>query len=104
MPERALKIGRLVNNKIKNIIELCPWIDKVKGMGAMQGINIIDPNNREPDKDRTNRITKYALERGLIMITAGTFGNVLRTLMPLTITDNELHQGLDILSDAIQNA
>lgn len=104
LPERALKIGRLVNNKIKNIIELCPWIDKVKGMGAMQGINIIDPNNREPDKDRTNRITKYALERGLIMITAGTFGNVLRTLMPLTITDNELHQGLDILSDAIQNA
>ena len=73
-------------------------------MGAMQGINIVDPNNRKPDKERTNRITKRALENGLVMITAGTYGNVLRTLMPLTITDNELHQGLDILSDAIQNA
>ena len=104
LPERALKIGRLVCDKIKNIMRFSPWVDQVKGMGAMQGINIVDPNNRNPDKERTTRITKYALKHGLVMITAGTFGNVLRTLMPLTITDSELHQGLDILSDAIQNA
>ena len=58
----------------------------------------------KPDKNRTTRITKHALKNGLVMITAGTFGNVLRTLMPLTISDSDLHQGLDILSDAIQNA
>ncbi len=104
LPERALKIGHLVFNKIKNIMELCPWIDGIKGMGAMQGINIVDPKNGNPDKNRTTRITKHALKNGLVMITAGTFGNVLRTLMPLTISDSDLHQGLDILSDAIQNA
>ena len=104
LPERALKIGHLVFNKIKNIMELCPWIDGIKGMGAMQGINIVDPKNGKPDKNRTTRITKHALKNGLVMITAGTFGNVLRTLMPLTISDSDLHQGLDILSDAIQNA
>ena len=104
LPQRALKIGHLVFNKIKNIMKLCPWIGGVKGMGAMQGINIVDPKNGKPDKKRTTRITKYALENGLVMITAGTFGNVLRTLMPLTISDSDLHQGLDILSDAIQNA
>ena len=104
LPERALKIGHLVFNKIKNIMGLCPWIDGVKGMGAMQGINIVDPKNGKPDKNRTTRITKHALKNGLVMITAGTFGNVLRTLMPLTISDSDLHQGLDILSDAIQNA
>lgn len=104
LPERALKIGHLVFDKIKNIMELCPWIDGIKGMGAMQGINIVDPKNGNPDKNRTTRITKHALKNGLVMITAGTFGNVLRTLMPLTISDSDLHQGLDILSDAIQNA
>ena len=104
LSKRALEIGRLIFDKIENIIKFCPWVDQVKGMGAMQGINIVDPNNRKPDKERTTRITKRALENGLVMITAGTYGNVLRTLMPLTITDNELHQGLDILSDAIQNA
>ena len=104
LSERALEIGRLIVDKIENIIKFCPWVDQVKGMGAMQGINIVDPNNRKPDKERTTRITRQALENGLVMITAGTYGNVLRTLMPLTITDNELHQGLDILSDAIQNA
>ena len=104
LPERALKIGHLVFNKIKNIMELCPWINGIKGMGAMQGINIVDPKNGKPDKNRTTRITKHALKNGLVMITAGTFGNVLRTLMPLTISDSDLHQGLDILSDAIQNA
>ena len=104
LPERALKIGHLVFDKIKNIMELCPWIDGIKGMGAMQGINIVDPKNGKPDKNRTTRITKHALKNGLVMITAGTFGNVLRTLMPLTISDSDLHQGLDILSDAIQNA
>jgi len=104
LPERALKIGHLVFDKIKNIMGLCPWIDGIKGMGAMQGINIVDPKNGKPDKNRTTRITKHALKNGLVMITAGTFGNVLRTLMPLTISDSDLHQGLDILSDAIQNA
>tara|TARA_Y100000590_G_scaffold226365_1_gene255744 strand:- start:5111 stop:6376 length:1266 start_codon:yes stop_codon:yes gene_type:complete len=104
LPKRALKIGELVCKKIRNIMKLCPWIDKISGMGAMQGIKIVNPDNRKPDKDRTNRITNYALKNGLIMITAGTYGNVIRTLMPLTIKESELNQGLEILSDAIINA
>ena len=73
-------------------------------MGAMQGIIIVDPDNGEPDKKRTNRIHKYALENGLIMITAGTYGNIIRTLMPLTIKEDELNQSLEILMDALANA
>ena len=59
--------------------------------GSLHGGNIIvDPDSGEPDKKRTNRIHKYALENGLIMITAGTYGNIIRTLMPLTIKEDEL--------------
>ena len=70
----------------------------------MQGIIIIDQETGEADKYRTSRIHQYALEHGSIMITAGTHGNVIRTLMPLTIRDGELNQSLNILSAALKNA
>ena len=70
----------------------------------MQGIVIINPDNGEADKERTVRIHRYALEKGLIMITAGTYGNIIRTLMPLNIGDDELNQSIKILSDALINA
>ena len=69
----------------------------------MQGIEIVDQNG-DPDKDRVLKIHQYALQNGLVMITAGTFGNVIRTLMPLTISNTDLNQSLDILCDAIKNS
>ena len=50
------------------------------------------------------RIHQHALENGLIMITAGTDGNIIRTLMPLIIKDDELNESLEVLSDALINA
>ena len=69
----------------------------------MQGIEIVDYNG-DPDKDRVLKIHQYAFQNGLVMITAGTFGNVIRTLMPLTISNAELNQSLDILCDALKNS
>ena len=65
---------------------------------------IIDPESGSADKKRTSRIHQHALKNGLIMITAGTYGNIIRTLMPLTIKEDELNQSLEILSDALKNA
>ena len=104
LPIRAIEIGKRVLSKIKSIRDHCPWIGGVQGLGAMQGIIIIDQETGEADKYRTSRIHQYALEHGSIMITAGTHGNVIRTLMPLTIRDGELNQSLNILSSALKNA
>jgi len=104
LPKRALQIGEKVCSKIKTIRDQCPWIGGVRGLGAMQGVIILNPETGEADKNRTSRIHQYAFERGLIMITAGTYGNVIRTLMPLTIGNDELDQSLDILSAALKNA
>ena len=104
LPKRSLYIGRKIFKIIERLAIQYPWVGGVRGLGAMQGIMIIDPKNKEPDKERTTRIHRFALERGLIMITAGTYGNIIRTLMPLNITDVELNQGLEILSDALINA
>ena len=69
----------------------------------MMAIEIFDPDTGKPDKVRTNRIHQYALEHGLIMITAGTFGNVIRTLMPLNIDKATLDEGLEILCSALMD-
>jgi 4-aminobutyrate aminotransferase and related aminotransferases len=67
----------------------------------MQGIVLFDKNNG-PDKKHTSRIYQNAMKNGLMMITAGTYGNVIRTLMPLTIKNDELDQSLEILSNALR--
>ena len=104
LPERAIKIGKKVRAQINSIIPDCPWIKEVRGLGAMIGIEIVNQKSGTADKDRTNRIHQYALEHGLIMITAGTHGNVVRTLMPLTINDDTLDEGLHILTAALAHA
>ena len=101
LPERANEIGKKVRSKVESLKDKCLWIGGVRGLGAMIGVIIIDPETGAPDKKRTSRIHKYALEHGLVMIPAGTDGNIIRTLMPLTIKDDILDQSLDILSKAI---
>ena len=103
-PERANEIGKKVRSKVESLKDQCPWIGGVRGLGAMIGVIIVDPETGAPDKKRTSRIHKYALEHGLVMITAGSDGNIIRTLMPLTIKDDILDQSFDILLQAIVNA
>jgi 4-aminobutyrate aminotransferase/(S)-3-amino-2-methylpropionate transaminase len=60
-----------------------------------------DRGTLAPAKEETNAVTQRAYERGLLTITAGTYGNVIRTLMPLVISDDELGEGLDVLEAAL---
>ena len=70
----------------------------------MVGIELVeDRTTKKPAKNAANRISALAIERGLITITAGTYGNVLRTLMPLVISDEELEEGLDVLESALKS-
>ena len=101
LSDKAIDIGEAFRSKIDSIMDQCPWIKEVRGLGAMMAIEICDPDTGKPDKERTNRIHQYALEHGLIMITAGTFGNVIRTLMPLNIDKANLDEGLEILCNAL---
>jgi len=101
LSEKANEIGIAFRTKIDTIINKIPWVKEIRGIGAMMAIEIFDPDSGEPDKHRTNRIHQYALEHGLIMITAGTYGNIIRTLMPLNIDKATLSEGLEILCDAL---
>ncbi len=86
---------------IEGLAETDSRIGEVRGLGAMVGIEMVkDGNNREPDPDRTKAITNAALEEGLILLSCGTYGNVLRVMVPLTASDDIVDEGLEALGRA----
>ncbi len=76
-------------------------IGEVRGLGAMQALELVrSRTTREPADEETKQIAQYCYEHGLIIMTAGTYGNVIRLLMPLVITDAQMDEGLDVLEAA----
>jgi len=74
----------------------------VRGLGAMRAIELVKSRDtREPAPEETKAIAKYCYEHGLITITAGSYGNVIRLLVPLVVTDQQMNEGLDVLEDAL---
>ncbi len=105
LPERAAAIGRRVEERFRGFLERFPFVGDARGLGAMRALELVeDRNTKDPDKERTDRAIRNAYERGLLLVGAGTYGNVIRTLMPLVISDDELEEGLDVLEDALANA
>ena len=103
--ERAETIGRTIDARFRGFLDRFPNVGDARGLGAMRALELVrDRKTKEPDKERTDRVLRGAYERGLLLVTAGTSGNVLRTLMPLVITDDELTEGLDVLEKALESA
>jgi len=61
----------------------------------------VQPGTHEPNADAVTKIAAYAAQQGVLVLTAGTYGNVLRFLPPLSISDDLLHEGLDVLADVL---
>lgn len=77
-------------------------IGDVRGLGAMRAIELVKSRkSRQPASEETKHIAQYCYEHGLITITAGSYGNVLRLLVPLVITDEQMEEGLDVLERAL---
>ena len=76
-------------------------VGEIRGRGAMIAIEIVKAGTNEPDAERTGKIAKYCHERGVLILTAGTYGNVIRFLPPMSIPDDLLQEGLDMLDEAM---
>ena len=76
-------------------------VGEIRGRGAMIAIEIVKSGTNEPDAERTGKIAKYCHERGVLILTAGTYGNVIRFLPPMSIPDDLLQEGLDMLDEAM---
>lgn len=100
--ERARRIGEIFRKRALKWQGQCKFIGDVRGLGAMQAIELVtDPVSKEPDAAAARWITSYAHEHGVIVLTAGTYGNVIRLLVPLVISDEDLAEGLDVIEQGL---
>ncbi len=98
---RAEKIGKKVLEKFKDFYDRFPSVGDVRGLGAMVGMELVtDRKSKEPATALTKRLIETCREKGLLMISAGTHSNVIRPLMPLVITDEQLERGLLIIEES----
>jgi 4-aminobutyrate aminotransferase / (S)-3-amino-2-methylpropionate transaminase / 5-aminovalerate transaminase len=98
--DAARHIESVMLPHLRSLAESQPSIGDVRGRGAMLAIELVEPGTTTPDAARTAAVAKACHEQGLLVLTCGTYGNVLRFLPPLVIPDDTLHRGLEILSSA----
>ncbi|KAA8956425.1 4-aminobutyrate--2-oxoglutarate transaminase, partial [Mycobacterium sp.] len=96
--QRARQIERLMKDRLLALQRSDDRVGDVRGRGAMIAVELVKPGGAEPDPQLTAEIAAAAHAAGVIVLTAGTFGNVLRLLPPLTISDALLGEGLDVLA------
>lgn len=102
--ERAMEIEAVLKSRLQNIQVADPRVGDIRGRGAMVGIELIEAETGRPDPTLTGKIAKKVREAGVILLTCGTYGNVIRLLPPLTMSDKQLHSGLDIIETALKES
>jgi 4-aminobutyrate aminotransferase/(S)-3-amino-2-methylpropionate transaminase len=99
---RAEKIGIRVLERLKELQNQYSIIGDVRGLGAMVGMELVkDRKTKEPATEFTKQLINRCREKGLLMISAGTHSNIIRPLMPLIITDEQLERGLSIIEESL---
>jgi 4-aminobutyrate aminotransferase/(S)-3-amino-2-methylpropionate transaminase len=100
--DRANHIGHEVMKKFRAFARKYPFIGDARGLGAMNALEIVaNKQNPRPNPDLAKAIVKRCYDKGLIMLTAGGYGNVIRHLVPLTVTNEQLDKGLNILGESL---
>lgn len=101
-PGKAKKIGAIAMDKFNEWKEKYEVIGDVRGIGSMIGVEFVkDKATKEANAEIVGKIVNYAVKKGLMLEAAGTYGNVIRFLCPLCVTDEQLKKGLEIYEEAI---
>jgi 4-aminobutyrate aminotransferase/(S)-3-amino-2-methylpropionate transaminase len=101
----ANKVGQITEQRLAEWKEKYSLIGDVRGLGPMRLVEFVkDRNERTPDPDITLKVLRDAVSNGIILIRAGLYSNCIRLLPPLVITEEQLHEGLDVLEGAIARA
>jgi 4-aminobutyrate aminotransferase/(S)-3-amino-2-methylpropionate transaminase len=98
---RAKKIGEIMQQELTAMMKRYSIIGEVRGRGAMQAIELVKPGTTEPNPDALTAVLKYCTSKGVLILSAGTYANVIRLLPPLVIEEELLRDGLSILDEAL---
>ncbi|MDP3972672.1 MAG: 4-aminobutyrate--2-oxoglutarate transaminase [Candidatus Nanopelagicales bacterium] len=99
---RARHLENLMRSRLGVLADECDIVAEVRGRGAMIAIEFAEPGTLEPVEGLVPRVAKRCAQAGVIVLTAGTYGNVIRLLPPLVIDDELLIEGLDVLSESVK--
>ena len=100
---RATEIGERIRRRFEALGKCCSAVGEVRGLGAMMAMELVeDGDPRQPARTLAQEVTHACLEQGVLVITAGSAGNVIRILSPLVITDEQLDRGLGVIEDAVR--
>lgn len=99
--ERARAIGDLVQERLGALVGVNPFVGEVRGRGGMQAIEFVVPGTLQPAPEAAAAVAAHCHRSGVLAITCGTYGNVIRLLPPLTIGEDLLAEGLDVLLEGI---
>ena len=99
--ERANKIGQIMHDSLTAMMKKYSIIGEVRGRGAMQAIELVKPGTTEPNPEALTAIIKYCANKGVLILSAGTYANVVRLLPPLVIEEDLLRDGLSVLDEAL---
>jgi 4-aminobutyrate aminotransferase/(S)-3-amino-2-methylpropionate transaminase len=100
LPAMARRIGDIMLPRLRSLAQRHPVIGDVRGRGAMIAIELAKPGTIEPDAAAATKVAKACHAAGVIVLTCGTYGNVLRFLPPLVISEELLTEGMSVLEDA----
>ncbi|EME50886.1 4-aminobutyrate--2-oxoglutarate transaminase [Amycolatopsis decaplanina] len=98
----AKRIGNTVLPRLRALAEETGVIGDVRGRGAMLAAEFVKPGTTEPDADLTKRVAQACHQAGVVVLTCGTYGNVVRLLPPLSLTTELLDEGLSVLEHAVR--
>jgi 4-aminobutyrate aminotransferase-like enzyme len=102
---RADHVGRKIRTALEGIASRVDAVGEVRGLGAMLAIELVeDRTTKAPAAALARQTTQAARERGLVLLSCGLYGNVIRILVPLVVSDEELERGFELLEESLGEA
>ena len=98
---RASHLGHHLVEVLNKAKDGCPWIADIRGQGSMVAVEFTDPQTGQPSPEFTRQVQELALNEGLLLLSCGVYGNVIRFLYPLTIPEAQFRKALDIISASL---
>jgi len=101
MLAKSVALGEKLKARFEKWQKQFDIIGEIRGLGAMLGLELVKGENSEPAADEAKQLTSYCLAKGLILLSCGSYGNVIRVLAPFVITDEQLEKGLGIMEEGL---
>jgi 4-aminobutyrate aminotransferase/(S)-3-amino-2-methylpropionate transaminase len=98
--QRAREVGELLGSSLRALAAKYPIIAEVRGRGAMQAIELVMPGSLDPNSEAMTKVINYCAKKGVLLLSAGTYSNVIRFLPPIVISDELLLDAMSVLDEA----